>query len=162
MIKTNAIVLSLSKHDDRSMLLHAYTRERGYLSIYIYGAGGRRHTLGLYLPLNAVSLVVDTPPDRPARLRESTLLATHNYTPMQQMAALTIAEVALRSMHEPLPDPAVYELLLSTAAMLEHEEAQKIVPPFLVALSRLLGYGGQMLDEWNSLSSLAMYHELIQ
>lgn len=161
MIQTDAIVLGLSKHSDKAMRLHAYTRSNGYISMLVYGAGGRKHSVGLYMPMTELNLIIDTPTARPMRLREKNLISSHTYTPLRQIVALTIAEVIMRTMREPIADESVYTLVRNTAAMIETEDEKEIVPRFLVALSHCLGYGGQMLDEWSQLSSLSMYHELI-
>lgn len=161
MIRTNGIVLGLSKHSDQAMHLHVYTQECGYLNIFVYGAGGKRKSLGLYQPLNQLALIIEEPQHAPMRLKEATLITTHTYRPMQQIAAITICEIVARSMHQPTADEQAYRLLVHTAERIENAEEQEIVPRFLVELSKILGYGGQMLDEWRDIKSLAVYNELI-
>lgn len=151
---TRAIVLSLRKHSDRAMLLSVYTEAEGRKDVLVYGAQGKRHGIGLYRPMVEIELVtIDTPNRRPA-LKESTLLRDISDSPERQMTALIMAEVAYVTLREPSPDAEVYHLLSQAASM--------DVPTYLWRLSTVLGYGGEALEEWQNLTSLAMYRDLIQ
>lgn len=153
----HAFVLALRKHTDRAQILTLYTLERGRMDVFVYGAGGKRHALGLYRPMQEIQLEIDEHPNKPATLKEASLVSALSDSPEQQMVALTIAEVVYRTILEPLTDEAVYRLLQNTTK----DMTIQTIPAFLTAFSHVLGYGGNLLPEWQNLTSLSMYRELI-
>lgn len=160
-MKTRAIVFALRKHTDRSLHLILYTHACGRVDAYLFRPGSKSQ-LALYAPMNELELVLSDNPNKPYSVLEATLISAVSASPENQFIALTLSDVLLHTLCEPMSDEAVYRLLASTSSELVAEaNSKKIVPTFLSALSIALGYGGQPLEEWMQLSSLAMYDSLI-
>lgn len=145
-----AIVLTLHKATDTSCRLALYTDELGRKDITVFG----RKNAGLYRPTTVLEVVLDRQKGTIHNLKEAVLLSAPDDHPAALMDALVKAEVLERSLREPMPDAKLFEVI--------EKNIKKSVPEFLHALSVGLGYGGQMLDEWRELQSLAIYEQIIQ
>lgn len=142
-----AIVLGIQKVKDNSSRLLLYTDEHGRKDVTVYG----RKNAGLYRPTSVLEVVLDT---HARSIKEALLVSAPDENPAALMDALVKAEVLEHTLREPMPDALLFRII--------EDSIKKSVPEFLHALSVGMGYGGQMLDEWHDLQSLAIYHEIVQ
>lgn len=142
-----AIVLGIQKVKDNSSRLLLYTDEHGRKDVTVYG----RKNAGLYRPTTVLEVVLDT---HGRSIKEAMLVSAPGENPAALMDAMVMAEVLEHTLREPMPDALLFNIIV--------DSIKKTVPEFLHALSVGMGYGGQMLDEWHDLQSLAIYHEIVQ
>lgn len=137
---TPAIVLSVVKHNDKSSILHAYTRVGGRVSYIMYGHRFRPE------PLSLVELTYDYQPTREIQTLKSISLS-HSFAPAgvdisRQCVSMFVAEVLLSVFRHPMEDEQMYAFLTSTV-----EDIQTAADPenahlrFLMGLSENLGFG---------------------
>lgn len=157
-----AIVISLQKHNDKSCILHLYSREKGREQCMVYGNKWK----SVLTPM----AIVDITYSGNTRLTiPSVGSVTLNYVPKRmhmdverQCMAMFMAEVMSKTLQHPMEDVALYDYLtqvirdIDTADNISEQPMQ-----FLTRLSMLLGYGGEMLDEWRELKSLEIVKTIL-
>lgn len=150
-----AIVISLKKHNDKSCILNLYSREGGREQYMVYGNKWK----SVLTPM----AIVDVTCSGNTKLNiPSVGSATLSYVPKRlhmdverQCVAMFMAEVVSKTLRHPMEDAAVYDFLVQTIEKIDTEEdISQTAEQFLRNLSMLLGYGGEMLDEWRELKSM--------
>jgi len=153
LVTTEAIVLNLQRHSDRSHILHTYTRSHGRMNFLVYGLGSKKKSAAPYAPLSFIELTADIRPDRPiATLKEAHLLATQSSLPeMERLlpdfqlkksaVSLFLAEFLYRILKHPMPDEALFNFLGSTLPILDNTASfEDFHTNFLVGFAARLGF----------------------
>ena len=141
---TDAIVLSLQPHSDKAHLLHAYTRAGGRVNYMVYGLG-RKHAIGMYMPLSLIRITADHSPSRPPTLKEATLLTTNDKRLTtdiyKQTVSLFIAEVLFHVLRHPMQDEPMFDFLEQAVQELDSTDApQNFHLRFLTDFAAKLGF----------------------
>ena len=141
---TDAIVLSLQPHSDKAHLLHAYTRAGGRVNYMVYGLG-RKHAIGMYMPLSLIRITADHSPSRPPTLKEATLLTTNDKRQTtnihKQTVSLFIAEVLFHVLRHPMQDEPMFDFLEQAVQELDSTDApQNFHLRFLTDFAAKLGF----------------------
>ena len=142
---TDAIVLSLQPHSDKAHILHAYTRAGGRINYSVYGLG-RKHAIGMYMPLSLIQITADHSTSKPPTIKEATAL-THSPAALQpnavykQTIALFISEVLYHVLRHPMPDEPMFDFLVQAVQVLnETKEPQNFHLQFLIDFAAKLGF----------------------
>lgn len=151
---TDAIVLSLIRHRDNAFLLRLYTRDQGLVQYLVYGNRYRSY-------LRPLALVEVTSYLRPERDIQTLQSVSLRFIPKQltediqrQCIAMLITETLIRVLRHPMADEAVFLYLESAVHELDTTDLLADFPyRFLCRLSELLGYGGEMMEEFSDLKS---------
>lgn len=161
-IKMEAVVISLKKHNDKSYILNLYSREKGREQCMVYGNKWK----SLLIPMAIVDIIYtgNTKLSLP-----SIGSVSLTYVPKRihldvkrQCVAMFLAEVVSKTLRHPMADPAVYDYLVKTIQAVDTNDNIIDQPEqFLRNLSVLLGYGGEMLDEWHELKSLEIVQTIL-
>ncbi|MBR0196176.1 MAG: DNA repair protein RecO C-terminal domain-containing protein [Paludibacteraceae bacterium] len=150
---TDAIVLSLQPHSDKAHILHAYTRAGGRVNYKVYGLG-RKHPIGMYMPLSLIQITADYPANglptiREAVLQRSGLAAKRSYSETvlqqsglyKQTVSLFISEVLYHVLRHPMPDEPMYDFIEQAIQALDRtDEPQNFHLQFLVSFAAKLGF----------------------
>lgn len=159
--KTEGIVLGLRKKGDNQTLVEVYTRENGRAAFFVYG---NKYKSAL-MPLSFIELTYTCKPTAPIPTLSSAqrlFLPIHDDVP-HYCVAMFIAEVLEKSLRHPMQDETLFEWLVQCIKKLDQTDELHTFPrTFLVALSQQLGYGGEMLDEWQNLKSSEVIHHVFQ
>lgn len=124
LITTDAIVLSLQPLSDKAHLLHAYTRECGRVNYKVYGIG-RKHAIGLYMPLSVLRITASHPlagfptVRETAPAAETPALSSLTTDPYKRAIALFISEVMYHVLRHPMPDAPMFDFLVGAVRDLE-------------------------------------------
>lgn len=145
LITTDAIVISLSRHNDRAMRLSAYTRHSGRMELMVYGAHSRKKGLGMLTPMQRIELVVDENPTRPIQtLKEVRVRVVPQQLPTdirRQTIAIFMAEVISKTQRMPMKDERLFEQLDAIIDQLDRsEEPETLIELFITTLNRTMGY----------------------
>ena len=149
MFATEAIVLSFQKHTDNTSFLHLYTREQGRIQCLVYGR--KKYN---FLPFTYIDVEINDRKKIPYLVSYS-----FHYIPLhsdyqRQCISLYMAEVMYRTIQLPMQDEEVFNFLTRSIKELDLSDSFEHLPQqFIFRLSEILGYGGQMLEEWNNLKS---------
>lgn len=149
LLTTDAIVLALTPHSDRAMLLSVYTRHRGRQNYLVYGVGSRKQRKAVFTPLSRVSLSIDEQPTRPIQtLRDIQFRVVPEQSVSdirRQTVALFVAEVLFRTIRHPMEDESLFELIDTTAEAIEHDpHPENVHIDFLREFCTVIGFA---LDE---------------
>lgn len=149
LLTTDAIVLALTPHSDRAMLLSVYTRHRGRQNYLVYGVGSRKQRKAVFTPLSRVSLSIDEQPTRPIQtLRDIQFRVVPEQSVSdicRQTVALFVAEVIFRTIRHPMEDESLFELIDTTAEAIEHDpHPENVHIDFLREFCTVIGFA---LDE---------------
>lgn len=135
---TQAIVLSVVRHNDKSSILHAYTRACGRVSFILYGHKFRPS------PLSLVELTYDHVPTRDIQTIKSIALSNTPALsdPSRQCVSIFVAEILLSVFSHPMEDEAMYDFLTATVQDINTcPDPENSHLRFLVGLSSYLGFG---------------------
>ena len=141
---TDAIVLSLQPHSDKSHILHAYTRAGGRVNYRVYGLG-RKHAIGMYSPLSVLQITADHSPSKPPTLKEAVLLTANSNgltaNIYKQTVALFVSEVLYHVLRHPMADEPMFDFLTQAIRTLnETDEPQNFHLHFLTDFAAMLGF----------------------
>lgn len=150
---TDAIVLSLQPHSDKAHLLHAYTRAGGRVNFKVYGLG-RKHPIGMYMPLSLIQITADYPANGIPTIREAVLQCNGHTTKWsyseaviqrsglyKQTVRLFISEVLYHVLRHPMPDEPMFEFIAQAVEELNRsEEPQNFHLQFLCTFAAKLGF----------------------
>lgn len=145
LVTTQAIVLNLQRHNDRSHILHTYTAYGGRVNFMLYGVGSKKKSAALYAPLSRIEITADIRPDRPIpTAKEVQLLPSEGNPQMsltQSSVRLFIAEILYRILRHPMPDEAMYRFLENSLSILDNATVlQDFHTSFLVGFAARLGF----------------------
>ena len=150
---TDAIVLSLQPQSDKAHILHAYTRAGGRVNYKVYGLG-RKHPIGMYMPLSLIRITADYPANglptiRETVLQRSGLTAKRSYSETvlqrsglyKQTVSLFIAEVLYHVLRHPMTDEPMYDFIEQAVQALDQtDQPQNFHLQFLIAFAAKLGF----------------------
>ena len=150
---TDAIVLSLQPQSDKAHILHAYTRTGGRVNYKVYGLG-RKHPIGMYMPLSLIQITADYPANglptiRETVLQRSGLTAKRSYSETvlqrsglyKQTVSLFISEVLYHVLRHPMPDEPMFEFIEQAIKQLDQTtEPQNFHLQFLISFAAKLGF----------------------
>ena len=155
-----AIILSISRKNDKSILIHAFTREQGLQVYSLYGAGSRKKSLGALVPLSIVDLTEQYTKMPIKVIKEATMIYVPRRVPTdpkRQVLALFVAEALTKVLTYTMTDEPLYDYITIVAKEIDTtDEFSGFANQFLVRLSELLGYGGAAIDEIKNLRSAEM------
>ncbi len=157
LVTTEAIVLNLQRHSDRSHILHTYTRSGGRVNFMVYGAGSKKKSAALYAPLSMIEITADIRPDRPIpTLKEAHLLqpdaqdlhAGHRsrlqlstFDFRLSSVKMFLAEVLFRILRHPMPDETLFRFLTENLLLLNQTSAlERFHTDFMVGFAAQLGF----------------------
>lgn len=164
MYKTEGIVLAVQRKNDNSSLVHVFTREYGKVVYTLYGGGGKRsrnRSTNILTPMAWIEI-------EGKELKGTTL---HGLVSMQlhyvpqhistdirrQCVAMFMAEVLYKTLRHPLSDERVFDYICNQITELDTSDSiEHISSHFSVGLSELMGYGGDPLEEFQNLRSVAL------
>lgn len=143
---TDAIVLSLQPQSDKAHILHAYTRAGGRVNYKVYGLG-RKHPIGMYMPLSLIRITADYPADGLPTIRETTCLsAKRSWSDLEaglykQTVSLFISEVLYHVLRHPMTDEPMYDFIEQAVQALDQtDQPQNFHLQFLIAFAAKLGF----------------------
>lgn len=142
-VKTQAIVLHLSRISDKASVLHLYTREHGRVAYYVYG-GKKWSQLLLPLTLLEVDAVhLDTREIQQIKDLHVAYVANQTTADIcRQTEALFMAEILYRVLTHPLADAVLYDYLDEVVKELNtRPDPENIHLEFLVGFVSYLGFG---------------------
>ena len=167
MLKTaQIIVLHCQKHSDKANILHTYSQVEGRDNFILYRGRKRQGMEGGIpnLPLVILEVSYDDKKNREMKVVQS-------YNPVfipraddsqKQCVRMVLGEILYKTLRHPMADPTIYSFLVDTIKQIDIEpQAQVLLRPFLHQFSRLLGYGGEWIEEWNELKSLDLLREML-
>ena len=143
---TDAIVLSLQPQSDKAHILHAYTRAGGRVNYKVYGLG-RKHPIGMYMPLSLIRITADYPANGLPTIRETTSLsAKRSWSDLEaglykQTVSLFISEVLYHVLRHPMTDEPMYDFIEQAVQALDQtDQPQNFHLQFLIAFAAKLGF----------------------
>ena len=149
-VKTEAIVLNLQRHSDRSHILYTYTRAQGRLNFLVYGVGSKKKSGAFYAPLTLLEITADIRPDRPiSTIKEVRLLQQPNHFNVEiehselvrSSVKMFLAEFLYRTLKHPMPDDALFDFLYNSLRMFDNSAAiGNFHVDFLVGFAARLGF----------------------
>ena len=147
LITTEAIVLNLQRHNDRSHILHAYTYACGRVNYLVYGAGSKKKSAALYAPLSRIEITADIRPDRPVpTLKDARLLQAQNDISAQSdmvksAVRMFLAEMLYRILKHPMPDEQMFRFISDSLQLLDQSDRpQDFHTDFLAGFAARLGF----------------------
>lgn len=143
--KTPAIVLHLTRHTDKTSIVHLYTRSHGRINCAVNNLHGRKSNTrsALFMPLSLLHIEANMQHALP-RIKEAQILFPYPSTasdPIKRSIALFMAEVLYRSLQQPEADEALFDYIYTSIASLEGEAVTaNFHLHFLIQLSAYLGF----------------------
>lgn len=156
---TQAIVLSVVRQNDRSSILHAYTRACGRASFILYGHRAKPEPLSIvelsydYLPTRDIQTIKSIALSNTPALREVEECPEWSFrrdmvplggegSPSRQCVSIFVAEILLSVFRHPLEDEYMFRFLCATVEDIRTcADPQNAHLRFLLGLSENLGYG---------------------
>lgn len=164
--KDQVIVIHCQKHSDKANILHTYSLQNGRENFVFYRGRKRAGMEGGIpnLPLVILEVCYDD-----QKTREMKVIQSVNpiFIPLaddseKQCIRMILGEVLYKTLRHPMADERIYQFVAFTIRQLDTApKAQALLRPFLHHFSELLGYGGEWVEEWNSLSSLDLLREML-
>ena len=147
LITTEAIVLNLQRHNDRSHILHAYTSACGRVNYLVYGAGSKKKSAALYAPLSRIEITADMRPDRPvptlkdARLLHTAIDSDAHTAQVKAAIRMFLAEMLYRILKHPMPDEQMFRFIDASLHQLDQtDRPQDFHADFLAGFAARLGF----------------------
>lgn len=159
--KTEGIILGLHKKSDSKSLVEVYTRTDGRKTFSVFGSRWK----SVLMPLSYVELTYTMNSALPFAAINS---AQRIYVPTREdvphyCMAMFMAEVLEKSLRHPMQDESLFVWLTDCLQRLDQTDDLSAWPAyFLAQLSAQLGYGGEMLEEWQNLKSYEVIRQIIQ
>lgn len=145
LIQTDAIVIALSRRNDRAMRLTVYTRHTGRTELTVYGHSSKKKGLSMLTPMQRVTLSWEEKPvqgfpalkDAEVRIVPRTISSDIR----KQTIALWMAEVLQKTQKHPMADEALWNMLENKIEQLDKTEMpEEIITSFPEELNRVMGY----------------------
>ncbi len=142
-VKTQAIVLHISRVSDRASIAHLYTREHGRMAYYVYGA---KRSVQQFIPLTLLSVnAVHLENRNIQQLKDVQACYVSSATQQdicRQTEALFIAEILYRTLIHPMADPVLFDYLVEVIKELNmRPDPENVHLEFLVGFISFLGFG---------------------
>lgn len=157
-LKTRAIILHHIKYSDSSIILHAYTEERGRMAFVVNGIKSKKCVVksGLLAPLSIVELEISYNPNKEIhRIKEcknTHFFSSIPFCPIKNSIAFLISEVLFRCLKETDKNEPLFNFLLQSIVSLDvlDKGIANFHLIFLVKLSSFLGFQPNMDNEKNN------------
>lgn len=141
---TEAIVLHTTRHNDKTRIVHLYTREAGRLSVIVYGNSKKSI---VFSPLSLVETTYSTKPSAMPILKEIELITRKDTLNEglkirdigRQSVATFIAEIIYRSERHPLKDTELFDFFVATINELDSENFENCHLRFLIGYAQHIG-----------------------
>ncbi|MBQ7192597.1 MAG: recombination protein O N-terminal domain-containing protein [Paludibacteraceae bacterium] len=157
MLNTEAVVLAIQPYKDNASIVHLYTREQGRIQCLSYGKKFR------FYPLTWIDIIAKQ------RSKDSFFYITYSAlhfvpqqlseSPQRQSIALFVSEVLYKTLKHPMQDEQVFQFICQTIQRIDLSDSiETIHLDFLKDFSVLLGYGGEILEEWSNLKSIELFN----
>ena len=143
LITTEAIVLNLQRHNDRSHILHTYTASGGRMNFLVYGAGSKKKSAAIFAPLSIIEITADIRPDHPIQTLKSANLKYQLSTFNFQLSTikLFLSEMLYRILRHPMPDETMYRFLARSISVLDTAtDVTDFHTEFLAGFAAQLGF----------------------
>ena len=155
---TRAIILHHIKYSDNSIILHAYTEQRGRMAFVVNGIKGKKCVVksGLLTPLSVVELEISYNPNKELhRIKEcknAHFYSSIPFCPIKNSIAFLISEVLFRCLKETDKNEPLFDFLLQSIVSLDAQDKSiaNFHLIFLVKLSSFLGFQPNMDNEKNN------------
>lgn len=141
------IVLSHTRFSDSTIIVQALSRERGRISLMVFGLGGKsKSKLGAFHPMALLDVVYTYKDDREIQklteYKPSPSLISCTSDLRKSTTLIFLAEVVGKSIRESAEDKAQFEFIDTSIQILEHVQngLQCFHLAFLAKLSRHLGF----------------------
>jgi len=147
-LKTKAIILHCVKYNDKAIIVHLISEERGRLSCILYGAGRKKSgsKMAFLQPLSLVDMEIEMKPDRELHqikeIRSYRIVNSIQMNPVKNALALFLSEFLYRTLREMQTDRHLFLFLQESVLVLERSE-QGVANFHLVLilhLTRFLGF----------------------
>ena len=144
LVHTPAIVLHTTRVNDKTVVLHLYTREFGRMECYVYG-GSRKGRGALFTPLSLIDAVADRNPLKEVHtLKDFSLRHTTSdiSSDIRRITvAIFIAEVLYRTLTLPESDAVMFDFIEKIILTLNNGNGvENLHLMFLVEYISLLGF----------------------
>lgn len=145
--KSNAVILNITRHTDKTLIVNAYTERYGRTA-YAFPLGtGRKSRMqrALFAPFAILSIECDyRPKEQFQRIRGVELLYPQQlqFDPVKSAVALFLSDFLLHVMREPEPYPSFFRFLTDSIMLYNamQEGKANFHLCFLFALSSFLGF----------------------
>lgn len=136
---TEAIVIALTKHSDKTNILHLYTYAGGRMQYIVYGQKWRI----LFTPLNILNVTSSHMPGKMPVLQSAALSYTPRRIPQdmqRQCVAMFLAEILHITLQHPMQDESLFIFLKEQVLRLDTEDfIANIHVMFLIEYAEYLG-----------------------
>ena len=158
-VKSEALILSVNKHRDNSMIIQVFSSEYGRASFMVYGAYANRNkkTFASVLhPFSLVEIDADIKPNRDLHvIKDIKALIPMNgilFDPMKSTIALFLSEVFLSSLKALDADKTLFLFLKESVLVLDRMERgiANFHIAFLLNLTNFLGVYPNLSEETTS------------
>lgn len=147
--KKKAVVLFLTRHTDKTSIIHLYTRDLGRISCLANGIFGQKSKVksSLIFPLSVLNVVIAEKGDiyRLKEIEPASPIASLFDDPIKRCVAMFLAEVLFRTLREADPDENLFDFVEEAVKSLATD---KFSPDFhlyfLVKLASYLGFEPNM------------------
>lgn len=128
-VKTEALVLSTVKYQDKNLIVRCLTQALGVRTFFVRNALGRRKNaskIGYFQPLALLEIEVNTKEKggldyfKEVRLAHAYQTVTHDY--IKGTIAIFVAEVLHHTLHGEEPDVPLFTFLKTSLLWLDHQE----------------------------------------
>lgn len=145
--KSNAVILNITKHTDKTIIVNAYTEKYGRTAyVFILGAGRKsRLQRALFAPFALLSIECDyRPKEQFQKIKSVELLYPQQlqFDPVKGAVALFLSDFLLHVIREPEPYPSFFRFLSDSIILYNamQEGKANFHLCFLFALSSFLGF----------------------
>lgn len=143
--KTEAIVLGHLKHTDSRVILHAFTRDLGWVS-FVTNIGGKKRPRALIQPMNLLELDFNFKESKELQTIQQIALSSSLNQIWSEVprasVAMFMAEVLSKSLHRNYPNPTLFNFTRQMILDLDKEEHFASFPiRFMLGLAECLGIG---------------------
>lgn len=139
-----AYVLHQRPFRDNSLIVEAFAREHGRLTLFAHGARGPRSRFAALQPFRALLLSWSGRGEAPALAAAETVEAAPALPPAQLLSGFYLNELLLKLLTRADPHPELFDLYEETLAQLQG--AATAEPALRLFEARLLGYVGYGLN----------------
>lgn len=164
--KTSGIILRTIRYSDKSSIATIYTREYGRISYMVYGLSGKKSNgkAAFSFPLSIIEVNASFHPGKEIQQLKD-IRIEYPFTgitcdPVKNAIALFLAELLMKTLRQPDPDPDLFDFLEHSIRQLDRmtEGVADFHLVFMTRLTRYLGFepnhedgGAYYLDLQNGL-----------
>ncbi len=147
LLPTKAIVLQVTKYSDSSVIINLLTKERGRISVMLYGIRNKKQSkLIAFQPLYLLDVIIDVKDNRNIQVLKEYKLSPPLFNissdPIKITMAMFLAELLNKCLKEETPDNNTFDFINTSINIFEElEEGIGLFHlAFLIKFSRYLGF----------------------